>query len=191
MDADKTWLKHTIPLLGAMLLAGCAANGMIPFTHDLRHAYRLSNEDLMKLQYYLAEPVTLYRTDVAGGSTITDGKLITQGDSVIDEIVVSKGTPGIAIDAGDDWVAISFEESASALPFSSDEVHRAEWNAIYSLSASDWSNGIGTVQYDGKLYTAIRNSGLAYLLIDQESLSKVAKNKRALSGRLLGASQSP
>ncbi|MGH8653057.1 MAG: hypothetical protein ACREYE_13210 [Gammaproteobacteria bacterium] len=132
----------------------------------------------------------MYRSDVSGGSTITNGKLITQGDSTVDEIVVEEGTPGIAIDAGEDWVAISFEESASVLPFSSDEAHRAEWSGFYSLSGSDWNSGIGAVEveYDGKIYSAIRDSGFAYLLIDKESLSKVVKNKRSLEGRLLGAS---
>ncbi|MGH8581134.1 MAG: hypothetical protein ACREVK_13805, partial [Gammaproteobacteria bacterium] len=130
----------------------------------------------------------MYRSDVSGGSTITDGKLITQGDSVVDEIVVEEGTPGIAIDAGDNWVVISFEQEASALPFSSDEAHRAEWSGIYSLSGSNWNNGIGMVEYNGQNYSAIRGSGFAYLLIDKESLSKVVKNKRSLEGRLLGGS---
>lgn len=189
MDAEKRWLRTTILLLSVVLFTGCATtNGLIPFTHDLRHIHGLENEDLMKLQYYLAEPIVLYRSDVSGGSTITDGKLITQGDSTVDEIVVEEGTPGIAIDAGEDWVAISFEESASVLPFSSDEAHRAEWSGFYSLSGSDWNSGIGAVEYDGKIYSAIRDSGFAYLLIDKESLSKVVKNKRSLEGRLLGAS---
>ncbi|MGH8659543.1 MAG: hypothetical protein ACREV4_14010 [Gammaproteobacteria bacterium] len=192
MDADKRWLRTTTLLLGAVLVTGCATtSGLIPFTHDLRHVHGLNNEDLMKLQYYLAEPIVLYRSDVSGGSTVTDGRLITQGDSVVDEIVVNEGTPGIAIDAGETWVVISFEQGASALPFSSDEARRAEWSGIYSLSSSDWNNGIGTVEYDGKSYSAIRDSGFAYLLIDKESLSKVVKNKRSLEGRLLGASQSP
>jgi len=192
MDAEKRWLRTIILLLGAVLFAGCATtNGLIPFTHDLRHIHGLKNDDLMKLQYYLAEPIVLYRSDVSGGSTIADGKLITQGDSVVDEIVVKEGTPGVAVDAGENWVVISFEQGASVLPFSSDEAHRAEWSGIYSLSGSAWNNGIGTVEYDGKIYSAIRDSGFAYLLIDKESLSKLVKNQRSLEGRLLGASQSP
>lgn len=192
MGADKRWLRAIILLLGAVLFTGCATtNGLIPFTHDLRHIHGLGNEDLMQLQYYLAEPIVLYRSDVSGGSTVSDGKLITQGDSVVDEIVVDEGTPGVAVDAGDNWVVISFEQGASALPFSSDEAHRAEWSGIYSLSGSAWNNGIGMVEYDGKNYSAIRGSGFAYLLIDKESLSKVVKNKRSLEGRLLGGAQSP
>ncbi|MGH6635550.1 MAG: hypothetical protein ACRED0_05260 [Gammaproteobacteria bacterium] len=191
MGADKRWLRTIILLLGAVLFTGCATtNGLIPFTHDLRHIHGLGNEDLMQLQYYLAEPIVLYRSDVSGGSTVSDGKLITQGDSVVDEIVVDEGTPGVAVDAGDNWVVISFEQGASALPFSSDEAHRAEWSGIYSLSGSAWSDGIGSVEYDGKIYSAIRDSGFAYLLIDKESLSKVVKNKRSLEGRLLGGAQS-
>jgi hypothetical protein len=163
----------------------------VPFTHDLRQIHNLNNEDLLQLEYYLAEPIVLYRSDVSGGSTISGRKLISQGDSVVDEIVVEEGTRGVAVDAGENWLAISFEQGASALPFSSDEAHRAEWSGTYSLSGSNWDNGIGTVEYDGKSYSAIRGSGFAYLLIDKESLSKVVKNKRSLEGRLLGASQSP
>ncbi|MGH8581133.1 MAG: hypothetical protein ACREVK_13800 [Gammaproteobacteria bacterium] len=60
MGADKRWLRAIILLLGAVHFTGCATtNGLIPFTHDLRHVHGLKNEDLMKLQYYLAEPMVV------------------------------------------------------------------------------------------------------------------------------------
>jgi len=189
MNNDKTWLRCTILLLGAGLLSGCATSRTIPFTHELRYSYQLSNEDLSNLQYYLAETITLNRSDAAVASGIASGKLVTQGQSVIDEIVVNEGTPGIVTSAGDDWITVSFEKNSSTLPFSLNEAYGGPWSGLYTLSGRTWNNGIGAVEYDGKVYNAIRNSGLAYLVIDKRSLYRVVRNRRALSGRLLSESR--
>jgi hypothetical protein len=160
---------------------------MIPFSHGLRQTYGLTADDLVNLQYYLAAPIVLYRSDATADSRVSGGKLVTRGDSTVEEIEVDKGTPGIAVDAGDDWIAVSFEQGGNTLPFSSDDERRAEWRGIYSLAGSGWKNGDGIVEYGGQRYSALAGSGYAYLLIDKESLAKVVKHKRSLDGQRLDA----
>lgn len=110
--------------------------------------------------------------------------MILVSDAVIDDVVVKKGTPGIATNVGENWLTVSFEEGTS-LDFGSDEKHRPYWDGKYSFFAKDWHQGIGSVDLDGEIYTATNKSGFAYLLIDKESLSGVMRNKRVLVGRRL------
>jgi len=188
MERNRFWL-----LLIPLLLARCvpATNtptrdepeaDRIPFTRQLRAENHLTTDEVRSLQFYLARTITLNRALASGEPRrVTHGRLVLREGRYIEEVVVDDGTPGIALGVNDDYVDISFEKGSSNLRFGSDPGFRSG-PGTYGLWRR-WSNGGWQVQFDGREYSAIGESALAYLEIDRQALLNVVTKRRVLPGR--------
>ncbi len=166
-----------ITLLAFVIFSGCK----IPFTHQMRYQHDLSYDELMQLQYYVSQPIVLHREVPSEGANVAKGKLITKSGKLIDEVIVKKGTPGIAVEVDVDEMAIAFEEG-TYLRFGSPENGHFERGGKYVLLAREWFDDVGILMFDGEYYEAIEKSGYSYLLIDKDSLSEIIRKKRVLEG---------
>ena len=168
----------------AFLLFVACSSTRVPVTYDLIKRYGLKPEELKNLQYYVSEEITLRREVESGDREVSQYRLKTREGKLIEEIVVKSSTPAIAVGVGENTLALSFEQGQS-LTFGSDPKYRRRWQGKYTLFAREWRGGVGVVNYAGKSYMAVEDSGDAYLMIDMDSLENVVHRRRVLEGRKL------
>jgi hypothetical protein len=97
-----------VVLVGGALL-GCASS-RIPFTHEVRTQYRLSDDEVRNLQFYVSHTITLRRELSATDRQVTGGhKLVLTSGKVIEEVVIEESTPGVAVAVGREAIAVSFD----------------------------------------------------------------------------------
>ena len=93
--------RMVIPVI-VFLVIGCATNSStrdrILFSDDLIKQYNLSLAEIQSLQFYLSEGIVGQRTASTKGRKIDSGKLVTDKDVFIKELVIERNTPGIAVD---------------------------------------------------------------------------------------------
>ena len=170
-------------LVAIVALTGCAT-GRIPFTQTLRDQYRLEEDDLKKLQYFISGNVTLQREFRREEGEISKShKLLIKEGGLVEEVFIAAGTPGIATKVGPTSIAVSFEPGGS-LVFGTPSSDR-DPNRMYTLSAKRWNDYYGDLIYDNKTYFAVKGSGQAYLEVGVESLDAVEKKRKVLPGMIL------
>lgn len=207
-------------LLAAVLqtaLCGCGA-GRIPFTHEIRTQYRLNDQELQNLQYYVSHTVTLRRELDATSRQVTGGhKLVLTTGKVIEEVVVEEETPGVAVAVGPDTVTVSFDVGSAIVfalrngepvssppprgsgpyaeppdPFPGETVAHPEPEPV---TGAPWGKywiatepGSATVLFQGTLFDAVDDTLQAHLLIDADTLDEVVESRTVLPGRTLSQS---
>jgi len=152
-----------------------------PFTQDLQEENAWTERDLSKIQFYLSRDITLYRDFNSGESKIEDGKVRMVNGRKVEEIVISKGTPGVLVsNPQSDRIAVSFEDDDSrflmfgANPKAGDR---------YVLLAKEWKRSGGTITYDGRSYFTDKNSAYSALMIDLKKIKKTKVSSRTAKGR--------
>lgn len=208
-------------VLASWLSAGCGTR-MVALTQEIRYQNNLNDEELKSLQFYLSDDVTLRRVVESQDRRITGGhKLQLVAGKMVEEIVIEKGTPGVAVSVGPDAIAVSFEPDA-ALQFSlrrtADPVVDA---GRYGEDPNPFPGNKGDqpqpfpvphprsgpetgifwigldprtslVPYLGKLFEPVGDKTLqAHLMVSAESLENVSETKRVLPGMRLPQGSSP
>lgn len=194
-------------LLHIILLFGCATidqrANLVPFSKQLISKYNLSEDDLKKIQYYVSGPIILERriTTADQGNILKD-KLVARKGSMYEIITVAKGTPGIAIrsyknkdiallggkvlDTENYFINISFEEG-SYIEFCYSDAYQCDFSLrIYNKNKTYFGCGgsSGYIVFDGNDYL-LKSDYRVKLMVDEDSLSKIGKTRRALPGRRL------
>ncbi len=185
-------MKRNLVLIasGIMLLTvvGCESQSRpqvistydkVPFTNSLRAENELTAPEIQRLQFYVSHQIVLQNRASSGKREVSKGKLITKEGQAVDEVVVNKGTPGIAVKVEDRAIRISFEEKTS-IGFAAGQNPDPD---NYSLAIVRNEKGENAVRYAGADYAAMDNSALSYLLIKKEDLSELVNKRRVLPGR--------
>jgi hypothetical protein len=160
--------------------AGCA-HQRIAFTHPIRTYYGLGNEELKNLQFYVSGDITLQREFRSEEGEISKShKLVMKEGGLVEQVLIRAGTPGVATEVGDTFLAVSFEPGSSLMFGSSDK--DPDPDRKYKLFAKRWTGYYGEILYDGKLFYAVEGSGLACLVVDAESLDAVTMKRKVLPG---------
>ena len=87
---------------------GTQDSDYIEFTYGLLDEYKLAVADAMKLQFFNSNQILMGRTVTGGSSQVAQGKLITRSGVTIDEVEVSKMTPGVARSITPEQIEIGF-----------------------------------------------------------------------------------
>jgi hypothetical protein len=203
----RTALLPAATLLFSLAATGCSS--MVPFTHELRTASGLTNEEVKNLQFYTSNKMIFRREVESGGKQITEGhKLLLTSGKMIEEVVVDARTPGIAVSLGAATISVSFEPGASLEfvlsgdrfaatpaqnagefaqppePFPGNRPAASYPERGSDLTGNYWL-GVGSngrVRYEGRLFDVVDQSSDAYLMIDAESLNRIVKNRKVLKG---------
>jgi hypothetical protein len=170
-------------LIISIFIVSCSSSKIL-FTQSLREEYDFTQDEIKNLQYYVSSTITLQRKLTTGERQITQNhQLRVKKGKYIEEVIVEPRTPGICTDVGDDWLSISFEEG-SFLDFGA-VVNDVLTSGPYNIYAESWNGDIGTLDFNGKQFQAIKNSQNSSLMIDKESLSEVVQKRKVLPGRRL------
>jgi len=169
----------------ALFTSGCATQTQVPFRHQMRQEYQLSDKDLKDIQYYVAGRIILQRDLAKDEVMVTPGHEIKiVKDRRVEEVVIQPGTPGIAEKVDEISIEVSFEPG-NRLNFGSTPDGRESWGGKYSLFASSWDNGIGRLTYGGKEFYTVGYSSQFYLTVDLSELNNFIKESRTVKGRRL------
>ncbi len=199
--------RHLITALpGAALLTAAGCTFKVPLTHPMRDAYDLDPEPaadpqvdpegatepdqdgprLDDLQYFVSERVVLRRRIRSGEAKVARGKVISRKGKLLEEVIVRRTTPGIAVEIEPDAIAVSFEEgtrlwfdlAARGPDYDPDDITKN----TYRLRLVEDEEGRRLVDFDGKLYRPVNLTTQARLLIKRTSLYRYKRSRRVLRG---------
>jgi len=195
----------------AALSTGCASR-MVPFTHEIRSQYRLTEQELKSLQFYVSHTVTLKRELESDSRRVEGGNLHIRSGKLIEEVVVKEQTPGVAVAVGDDTISVSFQEGTALdfslrnhrgavplrklpaessrfaeppTPFPGDVGPDPEPKTIPGFG-NYWLTGQASsslIIFQGREFEAVGDSDKAHLLIDTQALEEVVEERTVLEGR--------
>jgi hypothetical protein len=197
-----------LTLVGSLLM-GCAS--YVPFTHEVRTQHALADTDLRQLQFYLSHDITLRREVRTRGREIAGGELKLVSGKLIEEIVIPKRTPGIAVAVDSVALHISFEEGSAfrfsildgepiaqplrvlpkgsgfAEPPEAFPADAREPNDPFAHLSGNYllAGGANELSFRGQSWQLVGDSHQAHLLIDAESLDEVVERRVTLGGRRL------
>lgn len=200
------WRMRPDRMLSTLLLVcslGCGSNvTKVPFKSDLMVKYELEDSDLVRLQYYISDPITLTRevtSDYKAG--IQNSKLVERDGKTIEEIYIPGGTPGKCIEPTTETYKYkykvyvwfdktgTFNKKVLYISFHPDTALRFEegpqghWVMEYVQGSSNgvWRFENKGGKWEGGIYST-QDRDKAYLQVDEDSLKKVDKKRRRDEG---------
>ena len=177
-------MKYTFYLLLAVVLFQSCSPRLTPLTDDLVRENRWSEDQMRQIQFYLSENVTLSRQLGGSATEITSGEIKVIDGRKVEQVVIAKGTPGIALfSPKKELLAISFEAGSDKrfLVFGPSP----KMGGRYVLRAKEWNRRSGRVTYDEKLYRVDGRSAYATLMVDLKKISRTVLDSRKASGRTI------
>lgn len=186
-------IRLILLLFAAVIASGCASDGIsarVPYTDRLLKELQIGPDARPALQYYLSRDIHLVRAAVRGDAGVSRGRLISDATRVLDEVIIERGSPGVVVGSGRDWLAVSFAPGTYLYFVSRPQANNwlYEPDAIsgrYYLYARNWRWNSGTVWLGDRTYQAVDDSRGAFLLVDREDLAQTRERKRVLPGRWL------
>jgi hypothetical protein len=217
------WHGALLCVAASLSLASLACGArMAPLTQEIRFQNNLSDDELRGLQYYLSDDVVLRRVVESHDRHVTGShKLQIIAGKMVEQIVIEKGTPGVATAVGSDYISVSFEPDASlqfslrrladALPpsnlgaqdpnpFPANRRGHEGPSVMPDHSRSGPETGVfwlgidpqtHLVPYAGKLFEPVGDTLDAHLLVRAESLEHQTETKRVLPGLQLPQNTAP
>ena len=164
----------------SILLSACSSK--VPFTTKAMTDYKLTNDDVKKLQFYLKGDVVLTNVKKGEKGTKTeDGELVIKDEQSSNKIIISDGTRGVVEKVDGDLLFVSFEEGKN-LKFKASPT-----DGKYRLKSDkfDPRKRMGSVNYGGDEYFVNSTSLQAYLVFKLKNSTKRKSNQRSVKGRKL------
>jgi len=164
-------------LLIPFILGSCTPK--ISFTTSLKNELGINEDNVKKLQFYVSQDIILYRAKDEGNSKIKGGNIIINSQKFTDQVVIKKGTPGVAVKTKDDKIAVSFEcDNNQFLLFGA-----SSNDDSYKILAKEWTSTQGVISYSGKDYFLHKNNASSVLLVKLKHYNKYNRKLRKLKGR--------
>lgn len=168
-------------LFGFLTLSSCSPR-LSPLTENMVRENRWTEDDLRRIQFYLSEDILMSRRLGGNASTIESGEIKIINGQKVEQVMIKKGTPGIALfSPSRAELAVSFEAGSDRrfLVFGPS----AKVGGRYVLRAKEWQRRMGTVTYEDKLYRVQGSSAYASLLVDLKKVNKTIVDSRRAGGR--------
>jgi hypothetical protein len=168
-------------LVGLGFLTSCSPRYSY-FTKDLYEKEKWSQDEMMRIQFYVSRDIVLSRSLNAGETSITAGKIILKNGQRTEQVLIKQGTPGVMVlMPKEDRFAISFEDNSNDhyLMFGPNPKN----DDRFALLAQDWSRENGRVHYGGQLYTVESTSAYASLMVDLRRVGQSQYESRKVVGR--------
>jgi hypothetical protein len=177
-------MKSILLAFGLFLIGTGCAPTLSPFTEKLYTNQNWTKEDLSKIQFYVDEPILLYRRVSDASTEIIQGKVRIEQGQKIEEVIIPRGTPGVYLfSPKGEHLAIGFdpEHTDRYLIFGPNPKARG----AYTLLGKDWGRQEGTVTYGGTAYQTRAQAGLTALMIDVRKAGSTQVSRSTVRGRRL------
>ena len=177
-------MKKLIFVLGIFFISLSSCRTLVPYTNALKQQNGWNEAQLKQIQFYNSQPIILFRNIRSNESSIVHGRIKTIDGQQVEEIIIKRGTRGVATAFPDsDRIAVSFEISDEYfLTFGVDNRRGGR----YYLRLYDYKTGqYQRVSYAGQIYNLDAQALNAFLQIDQKWINKMQRKVRVASGRSL------
>jgi hypothetical protein len=168
-------------LISVFLLLGFCSCTAVPkewFSHRFhRVQYRLTDNEIKGLQFYLSSRVLAQTQSPPDASTPTPGGVV----------IVDRDTPGVATEVGRDRIKVTFRKGSSGVTFLSDTKATNDIYQYYFLATKEQGSDTirkvadvpgGVLLHEGVAYTVAEGYN-AVLMVDSEQLQELI-NKRKI-----------
>ena len=194
-------LALSLALLG-LVLPSCqtaVAPERVAFTNAIRTRYELGETELRALQYYLSDRVVLERVMTDGVRRVERGRLEVRGDTVVQQIVIERGTPGV-VEPGTastegtpgQAIRVSFEPGAplvfsARLPGDSYTLAAPKGQGLFDEFLKSLGGAApAKILFAGESWRLAAGRG-AHLLVERDAVVNLARERRKLRGLRLPA----
>ena len=174
-------MKRVIYTLLALsiLFASCASK--VPFTTKAMTDYKLSNDDVKKLQFYVQGNIVMTNGNSEKGTNTKDGELVIKDEQNLNKVIISSGTQGIVERIEGDFMYVSFEEGKN-LRFKTSPTDGKYRLKSYKF---DPKKRMGSVNFGGADYFVTSSSLRSFLVFKLKNSTKRKSNQRSVKGRKL------
>ena len=177
-------MKENLLILSLIfvLVAGSSCSNKVLFTREMRINLLENKLKENEVQYFNSGKIVLKRNLSYAETQIARGQIRYEDGQYVEEIVIPKNTPGVAVLQAKDLLNISFETGENRqLSF------KCNADGYYQLSALSWKGNYGQVKYDTTIYYLTPSSSRALLMVAKDYVSKFEKQKRILKGRTVSS----
>ncbi|MDA3944768.1 MAG: hypothetical protein PF694_14640 [Bacteroidetes bacterium] len=167
----------------AMVLFSSCSPKTIYFTQEIRNKVEEQGLDLRDVQFYNSHPITLQRNLTYEETKLASGTINFENGRYIEIIQIKKETPGICEQVEPKSLDITFEAGDNRrLKF----VMNPRKN--YQISALEWRDRLGKVNYDTLTYYIKPGGEKALLKVKNDKIFKLDKKERVATGRKVAPS---
>ncbi len=162
----------------AITFASCAKK--IPFTTAVQTKYKLGDQEVKSLQFYLAGDITIYNGNRDGSTQTDGGELVITDEQNMNKLFFPNGTRGIVEQSADGLLHVSFEEGKELL------FKASERDGKYRVKPEKIGAGNrGVVKYGGEEYFLSATSMRSYLVFKLKNSTKRRSTQKTIKGRKL------
>lgn len=190
-----------------IVLAGAAGLGLVALTSTgcvqriaLRDGMRANypyqadetaegQKGIDELQLYSSERILLRRRHRHGDKRVKGGKIVSRKGKQVEEVVVWAKTPGVVVDAGDNWLDVSFAEGTKirfAVVEKRDQPGEAPQRTVYRLHHRLNHKGKPVVEFEDETWRPVDRSTAAILMVRREAHGSFRWQRTRLRGMRVG-----
>lgn len=171
--------KRFIPLLVIIIsIVFGACNSTMYFTQDMRNNLNDNDLNVADVQFYNSKKLILKRNLNYDETKIARGEIKLENGQYIEEIIIPKNTPGVAVDYSNNRVDIAFEQG-----FNRDLKFVLNEENLYQITALSWQDDYGRIKYDTLIYFMEPGGDEALLKVKKDNIYNFQKKKRIVKGR--------
>lgn len=171
-------MGRCLPVVLFFAAIGCASS-RVPFTPEL--ANQFPDESVRNLQFYLSSKIVLRRDLASSGKSVTPGhSILIEHGRQIEEVVVKKGVPGVAIGRTKGAkLSVSFEPPVEGQEYFLDF---EEHGNLFVLRKNDHV-------YGTEMFKVVEGAQRAVLEVDAAVVDTIESRRRKAPGRVLEPKQ--
>jgi hypothetical protein len=172
-----TRLRFLLCSTMVILLCGCFTSKEAFLNVKHRENYAIENAELLELQFFISKEVLV--KDVSSADRPLGAESV---------ILVPAETPGRAIEVGENWIRVSFEEGGQGAVFLTNPSQRDDgyWLATEVPGETGYRKLVDSTErilhHQGRRLQVVYGAD-AYLLVSKEDLKHLVSRRRHLQGR--------
>ena len=152
-----------------LLVVSCGPKRLVFMHESARINYVITPDEIENMQFYLGDDVLLNEVPGAGA------------------LLVEKGTPGVAVAVGPDWIRVRFQEGSAGVPFVA--TSPSGLGTPYTIATDLPDGGLQALRErkDKKLQVGDRTFQVVYgthalLLVRRKDLDKIEDSRIRVKG---------
>ena len=162
--------------LALLVVTGCSKKVLRGFYHQAhRQRYAITTAELKDLQLYISKDVVVHTRSQPG----------VPSEPVI---ILAKYTPGVVVQAGPDWLQVSFEKGGQGIRFVADASKTED--LYWFATARDDQPGLFKLSvlpekdllFEGQHYLVLEGAD-ANLLVEKKDIEKLINSRPHVQGR--------
>lgn len=166
-------------VVAMIMLESC--NSTIYFTQEMRNQLNDNQLKVEDVQFYNSRKLILKRNLTYDETKIARGEIKFENGQYVEEIIIPKNTPGVAVNSTGKRIDVAFEQG-----FNRDLKFVINDNNLYQITALLWEKDYGKVNYDTLVYYLVPGGDKTFLKVKKDNIYKFQKEKRIVKGRTVG-----